>query len=552
MATLTGGPTSGFAKGLAVRRLFQVGRTVGRFGLLELLPDSAEARRLRSLMGPALGRQDSRYANRPAAERLRLALEELGPLFVKFGQALSTRPDILPPEMLNELAKLQDNVPPFALEKVHELLLGAYGQPAAEVFAWFDEQPLASASIAQVHAARLKPTADFPQGREVVVKILRPNVAALVERDLALLKTLASLAERFVADARLVKPKQIVYEYELICRAELDLLAEAANADLLRRNSLAAGTLYVPEVEWDYCHDNVFVMERIWGLPVSQVEKMQAADVNLELLAKRGVETFFSQVFTDNFFHADMHPGNVLVDMSIPEDPSWIALDFGIMGRLSTAEQLLVAQLLVAFSNANFGLIARLLAQSGWVPANKSLAGLEASLRVACGPMVGAPLADISFGDVLVTLLKAARRYEIQPSPTLVLLEKTIVNVEGLGRRLYPQLDLWATAKPFLERWVRQRLGPQAVLTRLQSDWPILLGELPRLSEQLLSLADRPQQLEQQRFEQQKQLRKHQLTTVATGLLATGTLVATLADNGVTAALLLITGGWLLWRQLRD
>ena len=533
-----------------VKRLWEVGRTVGRYGLLELLPDSAESRRLRKFAGPVLGKTDSKLADRPGPERLRLALEELGPLFVKFGQALSTRPDILPPGMLEELARLQDNVPPFPLSEVHKLLTAAYGKPASEVFSWFDEQPLASASIAQVHAAKLHPSDDFPEGREVVVKILRPNVEAIVERDLAMLKTLASLAEQFIADARLVKPTQIVAEYEQICRAELDLLAEAANAALLRRNSQAAGTLYVPEVEWDYCHDNVFVMERIWGVPVSQVEKMQAADVNLELLAKRGVETFFSQVFTDNFFHADMHPGNVLVDMSIPEDPSWIALDFGIMGRLNTAEQLLVAQLLVAFSNANFGLIARLLGQSGWVPANKSLAGLEGSLRVACEPMVNAPLAEISFGDVLVTLLKAARRYEIQPSPTLVLLEKTIVNVEGLGRRLYPQLDLWATAKPFLERWVKQKIGPQGLVERVKDDWPILLGQLPQFSSSLAGIATGSRISDEVVASQKQQHRSLQLTVVATGLLATGALTGVLSSHWLLATAMLLGGGWLLWRQL--
>lgn len=535
---------------LGIKRLWQVGRTVGRYGLLELLSDNAETRRLKKAARPVLGKLDSTLASLPAPERLRLALEELGPLFVKFGQALSTRPDILPLGMLDELAKLQDDVPPFPTVEAHKLLTEAYGKPASEVFAWFDDEPLASASIAQVHAAKLKPSDEFPEGREVVVKILRPNVAAIVERDLAMLKTLASLAEQFIADARLVKPKQIVTEYEQICRAELDLLAEAANCELLRKNSQAAGTLYVPEVEWDYCHDNVFVMERIWGVPVSQVEKMQDADVNLELLAKRGVETFFAQVFTDNFFHADMHPGNVLVDMSTPEDPSWIALDFGIMGRLNTAEQLLVAQLLVAFSNANFGLIARLLAQSGWVPANKSLAGLEASLRVACEPMVNAPLAEISFGEVLVTLLKAARRYEIQPSPTLVLLEKTIVNVEGLGRRLYPQLDLWATAKPFLERWVKQKLGPQGLMERFKEDWPILLGHMPQLGSNIAGMALQPQQQAEAVELQKQQHRSQQLTVVATGLLATGTLTGVLGSGWLLATAMVVGGGWLLWRQL--
>ena len=532
---------------VAIRRLATVARCFGRYGLVELIPDQPETAKARRAARLFAGKPDPVWQAEPLPKRLRLALTELGPLFVKFGQALSTRPDILPADYIDELALLQDKVPPFDLAEVHSLLEAAYGKPASDVFDWFDNEPLASASIAQVHAARLLPDEHYEKGREVVVKILRPDVSAIVERDLAMLKLLAEQAERFIPDARLIKPVAIVRDYELTCRTELDLLAEAANAELLRNNSLKAGTLYVPEVEWDYCHNNVFVMERIWGLPVSEVDKMRAAGVNLELLAQRGVETFFSQVFTDNFFHADMHPGNVLADISTPEDPTWIALDFGIMGRLTSADQLLVAQLLVAFSNGNFGLIAKLLAQGGWVGNDKPIAGLEASLRVACGPMVDAPLSEISFGEVLGTLLQAAKRYEIQPAPTLVLLEKTIVNVEGLGRRLYPELDLWATAKPFLEQWVRRKLGPEAVVERLQEDWPILLGQLPQLRSTLTAIADSPARQQDMLEQQRLGSRRVQWTVVGTGAAAAGLLVAVLAKpvlgSFVLAAGLLVVAG---------
>jgi len=415
---------------------------------------------------------------RPAerlGERIRLALEELGPLFVKFGQAVSVRRDLLPSEIADELAKLQDQVPPFPSALAVETLERAFGRPLGQVFPVFDEQALAAASVAQVHAARL------PGGQDVVVKLLRPNVSAMMKRDLEVLFAFARLAERYWPEARRLHPVEVVAEFEKTLAHELNLLREAASAAQLKRNFEHSDQLYVPEVYWDYCRSNVLTMERIYGIPISDVVKLKASGANIKRLAENGVGIFFTQVFRHNFFHADMHPGNVFVDVTDPEKPRYIAVDFGIIGSLSEVDQRYLAENFLAFFRRDYRRVATLHVESGWVPAKTRVDELEAAVRAVCEPIFNKPLKEISFGLVLLRLFETAREFHMEVQPQLVLLQKTLLAIEGLGRQLYPELDLWSTAKPVLEDWMRERKDPRTQLKRF-------ITLLPQLGEDLLAL----------------------------------------------------------------
>ena len=415
---------------------------------------------------------------RPAerlGERIRLALEELGPLFVKFGQAVSVRRDLLPAEIADELAKLQDQVPPFPSALAVETLERAFGRPLGQVFPVFDEQALAAASVAQVHAARL------PGGQDVVVKLLRPNVSAMMKRDLEVLFAFARLAERYWPEARRLHPVEVVAEFEKTLAHELNLLREAASAAQLKRNFEHSDQLYVPEVYWDYCRSNVLTMERIYGIPISDVVKLKASGANIKRLAENGVGIFFTQVFRHNFFHADMHPGNVFVDVTDPEKPRYIAVDFGIIGSLSEVDQRYLAENFLAFFRRDYRRVATLHIESGWVPAETRVDELEAAVRAVCEPIFNKPLKEISFGLVLLRLFETAREFHMEVQPQLVLLQKTLLAIEGLGRQLYPELDLWSTAKPVLEDWMRERKDPRTQLKRF-------ITLLPQLGEDLLAL----------------------------------------------------------------
>jgi len=415
---------------------------------------------------------------RPAerlGERIRLALEELGPLFVKFGQAVSVRRDLLPAEIADELAKLQDQVPPFPSALAVETLERAFGRPLGQVFPVFDEQALAAASVAQVHAARL------PGGQDVVVKLLRPNVSAMMKRDLEVLFAFARLAERYWPEARRLHPVEVVAEFEKTLAHELNLLREAASAAQLKRNFEHSDQLYVPEVYWDYCRSNVLTMERIYGIPISDVVKLKASGANIKRLAENGVDIFFTQVFRHNFFHADMHPGNVFVDVTDPEKPRYIAVDFGIIGSLSEVDQRYLAENFLAFFRRDYRRVATLHVESGWVPAKTRVDELEAAVRAVCEPIFNKPLKEISFGLVLLRLFETAREFHMEVQPQLVLLQKTLLAIEGLGRQLYPELDLWSTAKPVLEDWMRERKDPRTQLKRF-------ITLLPQLGEDLLAL----------------------------------------------------------------
>jgi ubiquinone biosynthesis protein len=485
--------------------------------------------------------------------RIRRALEDLGPIFVKFGQILSTRRDLLPDDIANELARLQDSVPPFPGTQARAIVEAAYGRPVTEVFAAFDERPLASASIAQVHAARLR------SGQEVVVKVVRPGIAKTIRRDVDLLYTLARLAQRYSKEARRLRPLEVVQEYDKTIFDELDLLREAANCSQLRRNFLGSEMLYVPEVHWDYCRPNVMVMERVYGTPVDEVDALRAQGVSLKLLGERGVEIFFTQVFRDNFFHADMHPGNIFV----APDGRYIALDFGIIGTLTTEDQRYLAENLLAFFHRDYRRVAELHVESEWVPRTTRVDELESAIRTVCEPIWERPLSEISFGHFLLRLFQTARRFDMEVQPQLVLLQKTLLNIEGLGRMLYPELDLWRTAKPFMERWMRERVGPRAVLRQVRDalpDWGEALPQLPQLAHRVLSdaaagrlqLGWRSPEIDRLR----RELREHNRRTVAAvsgaSLLVSGALVATLGPQILATALLgggfLAVGAFLLTR----
>lgn len=413
--------------------------------------------------------------NIPRGQRLREAFEELGPIFVKFGQLLSTRVDLLPEDISTEIAKLQDSVTPFNGELAKDIVEKSLGKPITEIFLEFELKPLASASIAQVHAAKLL------DGKDVVVKILRPNIEFEVKRDIDLLLSLAQLIEKYWKRSRRFRPVEIVKEIQKSIYGELDLMRDAANASQLRRNFTNSHLLYVPEVFWDETRKNILTMERIYGVPVSDMQQLKAQNTNLKLLAERGVEIFFTQVFNHCFFHADMHPGNVWVSKEHPQNPRYLALDFGIMGTLGPEDQRYLAGNFLAFFNRDYRRVAELHVESGWVPKTTRVDEFESAIRSVCEPIFDKPLKDISFGKTLLRLLQVARRFDMEVQPQLILLQKTLISVEGLGRQLYPELDLWNTAKPFLEDWMKRRLGPKAILKKIRYQGPYFIDKINEL-----------------------------------------------------------------------
>jgi len=497
-------------------RLLKIIFVVLRFGLDEFLLAHARTSWLRQ---PLNGLLFFRNTSRPRAERLRLALEALGPIFVKFGQLLSTRRDLIPTDIADELAKLQDQVPPFPSAQAVAMLEKCYGKRLSEVFAEFDETPVASASVAQVHFAVL------PDGREVAVKILRPGITGIIAHDVALLEICAGLIERWWEDGKRLKPKLVVAEFEKYLHDELDLMRESANASQLRRNFADAKLLLVPEVHWDWCSEQVMVMERMHGIPISQIAALRAAGINLSRLAADGVEIFYTQVFRDGFFHADMHPGNILV----AHDGRYVALDFGIMGTLTDSDKNYLAQNFIAFFNRDYKRVAELHIESGWAPATTRVDEFEAAIRAVCEPIFDKPLRDVSFGKVLLRLFQTSRRFGIEIQPQLVLLQKTLLNIEGLGLQLDPELDLWKTAKPWLERWMSEQVGWRGLLKALRTEAPryaAMLPQLPRLLHQRLNedLAAQATPLLRELLIQQQT--RNAWLSVITLLLATGLFFA--------------------------
>jgi ubiquinone biosynthesis protein len=463
-------------------RLVVIVFTVLRFGLDDMALSSFRQRWVRFIGRVAM---IGRRFDAPRGMRLRQALERLGPIFVKFGQVLSTRRDLLPRDVADELALLQDRVPPFPGDVAVALVERAFRRPLAAIFERFDPVPVASASIAQVHFATLL------DGREVAVKVLRPGMLPAIEGDLALLHRLASWVERTSVDGRRLKPREVVAEFDVYLHEELDLVREAANAAQLRRNMEGLGLVMIPEMLWDLCTPDVIVMERMNGVPISQVQRLLEAGVDLKKLARDGVTIFFTQVFRDGFFHADMHPGNIQVSLAPRTFQRYIALDFGIIGTLTEFDKDYLAQNFIAFFRRDYKRVAELHVESGWVPPATRIDALESAIRAVCEPHFDRPLKDISLGQVLMRLFQTSRRFNVEIQPQLVLLQKTLLNVEGLGRQLDPELDLWNTAKPFLERWMDEQIGWRGLLERLKKEAPRygqLLPELPRLAHQTLTL----------------------------------------------------------------
>ena len=458
---------------------------VFRYGLDELVLSGLPHPALRSLRRVlTFGRK----LDKPRGQRLREALEELGPIFVKFGQVLSTRSDLMPPDVAEELAKLQDRVPPFDSQIAVDTIERSFRKPLAEIFLNFDRKPVASASIAQVHFAVIRDKAGIEH--EVAVKVLRPGMKSVIDKDLALMHMMASWLERLSRDGKRLKPKEVVAEFDNYLHDELDLIREASNAAQLRRNMEGLDLVLIPEIHWDYCHTDVMVMQRMNGVPISQVERLREAGVDIPKLARDGVTIFFTQVFRDGFFHADMHPGNIMVSLEPDTFGRYISLDFGIVGTLTEFDKEYLAQNFLAFFRRDYKRVAALHVESGWVPATTRVEELEAAIRAVCEPYFDRPLSEISLGMVLMRLFQTSRRFQVEIQPQLVLLQKTLLNIEGLGRQLDPNLDLWSTAKPFLEKWMLDQMGPQRLWREIQAQAPRyakILPDMPRVLHQYLS-----------------------------------------------------------------
>lgn len=537
-------------------RMLHIGRVLVKYRLDELLEDVPQLRAIRWL-------QILTFAGRrvpedmPRGERIRLALETLGPVFVKLGQMLSTRPDLLPIDIALELRLLQDQVPPFPGEEAQAIVESALGQSVAAAFAEFSVTPMASASIAQVHAATLH------GGEKVVVKVVRPGIESIIERDLSMMYLLARLAMKSELGRRL-RPLEIVKEYDFVIHNELDMMYEAGNAALLRHQFEGNPIIYVPEVYWDYTRDRVLVMERIFGTQITEVEKMKAAGVDFKVLAERGVEIFFTQLFKNNFFHADMHPGNIFVDISNPKDPQYAAIDFGIVGSIDHESLTYLAQNFIAFFERDYRRIAELHVESGWVPAGTNIEQFAGAVRTACEPNINKPIKEISFGQFLLRLFDVGRRFQMEIQPQLVLLQKTLLNIEGLGRQLYSELNLWDTAKPFMENWAQEQLSVGNNLGKARA----LLPRLPELAERLATTLERhapPTDIREEllalRAEMARNNRRRLLAMAGGALLVVGALAVAFSEAStyrqiggfIWPAWLLLgaaTGCWLAaWRR---
>ncbi len=521
---------------MGLRRFYHILKTLLQYGLEQLIPQQWLPWYFRTARNTIFW-LNNKHPDKTEGERLRLALQQLGPVWVKFGQMLSTRRDLFPEQWVDELAKLQDKVEAFPGQQAKELIIQQLGlEQITDLFEQFDEKPLASASIAQVHTAQLKQTDGTLA--DVVVKVIRPDIRPQILADLELMEALADLVARYLPDGKRLRPKEVVAEYRKTILDELDLQREAANAIQLKRNFEGSDSLYIPYVYADHSRAGVMVMERIYGIPVSDLTALKAQGTNLELLAKRGVEVFFTQVFRDSFFHADMHPGNIFVSFETPHNPKYIGIDCGIVGTLNKEDKRYLAENFVAFFNRDYLKVAQLHVDSGWVPPDTSVEEFESAIRTVCEPIFQKPLQDISFGQVLFNLFNTARRFNMQVQPQLVLLQKTLLYIEGLGRQLYPQLDLWQTAKPFLENWVQQQMGPAALWREVKANlpfWAEKMPEMPGLLHQYLQQGPKQQSsllaaLQQMQLQQQNQTKK----------LA----YAILAGCSLLSAVLLLTSGW--------
>jgi len=467
-----------------ILRLLHIQRILLRHGLDELILTTHLFRPVRFLMY-LLPWNWFRKIREPRAVRLRMVLEELGPIYVKFGQLLSTRRDMLPEDIAREFALLQDAVPPFPGHRAKQIIEAAFERPVEEIFRDFDETPLASASIAQVHTGRLM------DGREMIIKVVRPGIEKSILQDMAMIYILAEMAERYSADARRLKPTNVVAEFHKTIINELDMMREAANASQLRRNFVDSDIIYIPRVEWDLTRRNVMVMERITGVAIGDIDGLRHAGIDLGWVAKTGVEVFFTQVFRDSFFHADMHPGNIFVKPEEGRHQRMMLVDFGIMSSLSEYDQRYLAENFLAFLNKDYRRVAELHVDSGWVPSGTRIDEFESAIRSVCEPLFDRPLKEISFGLLLLRLLQTAKQFNMEILPQLILLQKTLVNIEGLGRQLDPELDIWQAARPLLERWMSERVGLRGLVKGAREYAPHWLDRLPELPGKVIDLVDR-------------------------------------------------------------
>ncbi len=510
---------------MRIVRLYRINKVLLEHGLDELIPAKWLPWYAR-VMRHSIFWVSNKHKDKSAGERITLALQSLGPVFIKFGQMLSTRRDLLPPSIANELARLQDKVTPFSPSVAQDIVKQSLGvDHLSELFSEFEEAPLASASIAQVHAAKLK-----HNNEDVVVKVLRPDIRDTIEADMELLFSLANVLQRWLPDGKRLRPVEVVVEYRKTIVDELDLLRESANGIQLGRNFEGSDALYVPQIYSDHCRHNVLVMERIYGLPISNIDALLTQNTNMKKLAERGVEVFFTQVFRDSFFHADMHPGNIFVSKDNPSDPKYIAIDFGIVGTLNQEDKRYLAENFIAFFNRDYRKVAQLHADSGWVPQDTNIDEFEMAIRTVCEPIFQKPLAEISFGNVLLQLFNTARRFNMVVQPQLVLLQKTLLYIEGLGRQLYPQLDLWKTAKPFLENWMKEQIGFTAMMGKVKENLPFWSEKLPEMPDLLYDSLQHVKRLPlQQQRAQAALLDAQQKTTQTTYLSVVGSTFIILA-----------------------
>ncbi len=540
-------------------RLIEIQRVLVRHGLDEFVRATHLYRPLRFLFLLSPWTWAVRRGDAPRGERLRLALEELGPIFVKFGQALSTRRDLLPVDIADELAKLQDRVPPFDGRIAREIVERAYGRSVEQVFSKFDETPLAAASIAQVHAAELRPEVPLngAQTREVVVKVLRPGMHAVIARDLEVLHELARIAQRHWEGSRRLRPIEVVREYEKTILDELDLMREAGNASQLRRNFDGSPLLYVPAVHWDFCRPEVMVMERIRGVQISNMTRLREAGTDIKRLAENGVEIFFTQVFRHNFFHADMHPGNIFVLIDNPARPRYAAVDFGIVGTLDPRDQYYLAENFLAVFDRDYRRVATLHLESGWVPEGSRVDEMESAIRTVCEPIFNKPLKEISFGTVLLRLFEISRRFNVEIQPQLILLQKTLLNIEGLGRDLYPDLDIFKTAGPIMRDWVREKMSARAVMEKARVQLPEIINSLQTLAPLMRSAVQRAQdgrlrlaveapEIDELRAEIRRTNRRRDKLTIAAVVLLGGILWSALGHDPLWAGWL-VSGAGAAW-----
>lgn len=532
-----------------IHRLFTINRVLVKHGLDEILLHIPVFRPLRFFYYLApwnIGKNKNKKQDiEPIGVRIRLALEDLGPVFIKFGQVLSTRNDLLPPDINRELSKLQDNVPSFPSDQAISIIEKAFKNPVDKVFQRFEEKPLASASIAQVHTATLW------TNEEVIVKVVRPDIEPVIKQDIQVLYFIAKLAHRYWKEARRLRPIEIIEEYETTILDELDLIREAANASQLKRNFENSDMLYIPEIYWDLTHENVMVMERIYGIPVGDSEALKEKRVNMKRLGELGVEIFFTQVFKHNFFHADMHPGNIFVEASNPDKPFYKSVDFGIVGTLTPDDQRYLAENLHAFFNRDYKRVAELHIESGWVPSYTRVNDFESAIRTVCEPIFNRPLKEISFGYFLLRLFQTARRFDMEVQPQLVLLQKTLLNIEGLGRQLYPDLDLWDTAKPFLQRWMDEQVGVRSLFNGAKDNLPKFVEQLPHMPtlvndvikqiyDNQRTQAREHQQLQKMKVTSQENTQKNLLGITGGSLLISSALIttSTLTSGAVAIPLL--------------